>query len=431
MKALLKNWLLQTSIFFLCKSKQGILPCLLFLLAFTNNAQIANYVNNGGFENTYTCTVSNFSLKNVIGWNSLDSINSSFGGVYTNYCNVGMSCCEIPLNTYSYQFPKNGSAFALGQFFCPTCAGPPRGFMKNRLKEKLISGKAYCSKMYINHPHSCLYGIDALGMYYGGAELDTITTPNQPLPYLTPQVQNPSGNILVDTLNWVAITNTFIATGNEKYLVIGCFKSDASVNYSVTNSGFPQWSGYNIDDVSCIPLDLPAYAAPGPDIWAIPGATTYVGRQQDVGIDEACQWFKLPNTTSVIANVAGLTLTVAATTETYMVKQDICGVIKYDTVVVHGSGVDVVTLSGVEGLLQISPNPASELLTIESNVLIDDDDLQIKIFNNLGQLIRKEEIIFRDRNSILNIRDLPNGIYTISFITSDNFIINKRIVISR
>jgi hypothetical protein len=203
--------------------------------------------------------------------------------------------------------------------------------LRNRLKANLQTGKEYCVKFYVNIRDNASYGIDGMGAFFGDNTLDTIAKTTVPLTYLVPQVQNSAGNIITDTMNWVLITGTFVATGSEKHLIIGNFKSDAATNKTFINPTILPTIGADvfIDDVSCIPLDLPAYAAPGPDIWAVPGTTTYIGRPQDVGIDEACEWFKLPNTTSVIANVAGLTLTVAAGTETYMVKQDICGVIKY------------------------------------------------------------------------------------------------------
>jgi hypothetical protein len=263
--------------------------------------------------------------------------------------------------------------------------------------------------------------------------LDTITKPEVPLVYLTPQIQSSVGNIVTDTLNWTLVTGTFVASGIEKFMVIGNFKSDGATNKILINPGsLPTvFTDCAIDDVSCIPLDLPAYAAPGPDIWAIPGTTTYIGRQQDVGIDEACEWFKLPNTTSVIANVAGLTLTVAAGTETYMVKQEICGVVKYDTVVIHASGVGNAKFQMMNDKLEVFPNPAGEIINVECSMLNADESLEVRLFNNIGQLIREEELVFRHNVATLKTNDLPNGIYILNFRTETNYSFNKRLIIAR
>jgi hypothetical protein len=397
---------------------------LFFPLSFFS--QIANYVGNGSFEVTFSCSS---LISQAKYWNAVDSVNGGFSPIIS-------SCYgAVPLNNVHYQWPRTGNNYIRSGFFCqpPTCSPEVnRLYLRNRLRVKLQAGVNYCVKYYVNIDNTSTYGIDGFGAYFGDNTLDTIVKTTVPLTYLTPQVQNAAGNILIDTLNWTAVSGTFVANGTEKFLVIGNFKSDAATGKTFINPTYSPgiFCDVMIDDVSCIPLDLPAYAAPGPDIWAIPGTTTYIGRPQDVGIDEACEWFKLPNTTSVIANVAGLTLTVAAGTETYMVKQDICGVIKYDTVVVHASNVGAEKFEVLSSEFKVYPQPANDKLTIECSVL-GDEDITLRVFNHLGQLVREEEIVFRNKRGDFNIVDLSEGIYTISALTQDNYLINKKLVISR
>jgi hypothetical protein len=263
--------------------------------------------------------------------------------------------------------------------------------------------------------------MDGYGIYFGSNLIDTITKCNIPLSYITPQVKNTVGNIISDTLNWVAITGTFTAIGNEKYALLGNFLSNSAVSTSSINTpSFPQyWTDVCIDDVSCIPLDLPAYA--GPDIWGIPTNTVYLGRPQDVGIDEACLWYKLPNNTTAIDTAAGITITVAATTETYMVKQTICGNIKYDTVVVHASGLGFASSSGVENSVKIYPNPANEILTIEFVTLsgVEANNTTYSIVNSLGLIVREEVLRLAQQpngtfTATINTKDLANGVYLLN-----------------
>jgi hypothetical protein len=415
---------------------------LLFFSFGQSFGQIANYISNGSFETTYNCTGINY-LQKAKSWMGIDS--ASLGGGYFSTC-----FSNIPLNGNTYQYARTGSAYVLSTFFCEPVICPypnNRGYLKNRLKTLLQVGKTYCVKFHVNIANTSPYGFDALGAYFGGALIDTITKCNIPLIYITPQIQNPTNNIILDTLGWVAVTGTFVANGTEKYCVIGNFKNDAATNSATLNPTFlPQkWTDLCIDDVSCIPLDLPAYAAPGNDVWAIPGNTIYLGRPQDVGIDEACEWFKLPNTTNVIANAAGLTLTVAITTNTYMVKQTICGHIKYDTVVVHASGLGLVSSSGVENSVKIYPNPASEILNVELEILNGTSTrsvTKIQIINSLGQIIREEEIDVKNNTAVINTRELANGVYNLTLqhtstplsagAQGDNSVkVNKRFVISR
>ena len=390
----------------------------------------------------YSCSLPQY-LNKAKYWRSIDSV-TAIPFIYSTCSGIA----NVPLNT-TYQWPKKGSNYSGCTIYCP----PPscninynRGYFRNRLKQTLQSGKIYCVKFYVNIYNVATYGIDGFGAYFGDNSLDTITKCGIPLPYLIPQVQNLNNNIITDTLGWTLITGTFVATGNEKHMVLGNFKSDVATNTVLINPTYlpTVFADVAFDEVSCIPLDLPAYAAAGSDIWAIPGNTIYLGRPQDVGIDEACEWFKLPNTTNVIANAAGLTLTVAITTNTYMVKQTICGIIKYDTVVVHASGLGLAGLSGVENSVKIYPNPANEILTIEFVTLsgVEASNTKYSIINSLGQIIREEEIDLKNNTAEINTRELANGVYVFAlrYISTPlnagaqgdiSVKVNKRFVISR
>jgi hypothetical protein len=425
--------LLYLNNFLLVKKRQLLLLLsFIFFITFLKSQTIANYITNGGFENYYSCGI---ALEKAKGWRSIDSSGS--GSVL--YCNTCLP--NVPNNSYTYQWPHSGNSFVQTSFLCqpPQCSVyPNRGYFRNRLKANLVGGKTYCVKLYVNISDPSTYGISNIGLFFVDNSIDTITKIAAILSYISPQVENPSANILTDTMNWVAVTGTFVANGTEKNCIIGNFKSDAATTKTLINPTNLPTIGCDIliDDVSCIPLDLPAYAAAGSDIWAIPGNTIYLGRPQDVGIDEACEWFKLPNTTTVIANAAGLTLTVAITTNTYMVKQTICGLIKYDTVVVHASGLGLVSSSGVENSIKIYPNPASEILNVEFVTLsgVEASNTKIQIINSLGQIIREEEIDLKNNTALINTRQLANGVYVFALrqAQGDNSVkVNKRFVISR
>ncbi len=366
----------------------------------------------------------------VKSWLSIDSIH--YDGNYVGYC-----ASTVPLNGNTYQFPRTGNAYILSTFFYPIPNGG-RGYFKNRLKQKLIAGKIYCVKFHVNIANTSPRGMDGFGIYFGDNSIDTITKCNFPLSYINPQVKNPIGNVISDTLNWMPITGTFVATGLEKYALIGNFLADASVITSpIYTPYYPQnWTDVCVDDVSCIPLDLPAYA--GPDIYGIPTTTVYLGRAQDVGIDEACMWYHLPSTTTAIDTAAGITVTVATTTQTYMVKQDICGVIKYDTVVVYASALGLNDLRFNIEDLRFYPNPTTNELNIEFiNVASTSSatELQIEIYNSLGQILREEEITFKENKAIINTKEFANGVYVLSLFDpakNDKLpTVSKRFVIAR
>lgn len=289
--------------------------------------------------------------------------------------------------------------------------------------------------MFVNLTHQSTYGIDAIGAYFGDVSLDTITRCNSPITYLTPQVTNPINTLIVDTLNWIPITGTFVANGTEKYLLIGDFKSDAATNKILVNpANLPTiGSDYLIDDVSLIEIDLPAYA--GPDKSVKVGDSAFIGRQPDVGIDEACIWYKMTSLTSSVSidTVAGLWVK-PVTTTTYVVKQKIwCGNEKADTVVVF---LDLVGLNEntkvIKEYLNIFPVPAKNYirLSIPDQAWLNDFKTLL-IYNNLGQVLREEELNFKNNTFIVQTSDLNNGIYYLKFTGPQNISIPIRFIIDQ
>lgn len=406
----LKKWLLRSSYFII----------LLLNVVNYKTQNIANYVNNGGFEELYSCSVPNNILL-VKKWRSIDSLQ--------NYSVLFSKCSginNVPLNGYTYQFPRSGNNFVGVTLYCSNPCGPEynRSFIRNQLKSNLTQGKIYCVKFYVNITNNSSHGIDAIGINFSDNSIDTISKPNIPLTFITPQITNINNNVITDTLNWVPITGTFVATGTEKFVLIGNFKTDALTNLTTINSA-TNYAASDVcfDDVSCIDIDLPAYA--GPDVFCIPGNSVYIGRQRDVGIDEACMWYKLPNMTTAIDTAAGIWVSPTATS-TYVVRQEICAGIKYDTVVVTMSGLGFDDMySEMDSYFTLIPNPSKD--KIELNYKLN-DYAKITIQNNLGQIIGEEEINFINSKYSLNY-NLPNGIYFITISNNKHKPITKKLIV--
>lgn len=326
---------------------------------FVHGQQIGNYVANGSFESVYTCTsqLSSLKLKN---WSCIDSSKICADMMHTCWGNV-------PVNGVGYQYPKHGGAYMRLTLWCPFC-GPPftRSNLKNRLKQNLIAGITYCVRMYVTVQDMCPNAIDGFGFYFGDNSIDTIIyNARLPLTFLTPQVSNPVGNIILDSMNWVPITGTFTANGTEKYLIISNFKSDIATN-TVLTGYMPAngWAEYFVDAVSCIEVNLPAYA--GPDKLIYPGDSVYIGREKDYAIDPGCIWYKLPNMATAIDTISGLWVK-PSVTSTYVVRQELdCSSVKWDTVVViiNNNLVGLGKLQSIADNISLFPNPTSGNLSI-------------------------------------------------------------------
>ncbi|MCO6500720.1 MAG: T9SS type A sorting domain-containing protein, partial [Vicingus serpentipes] len=124
-----------------------------------------------------------------------------------------------------------------------------REYLQVSLKDSLIANSKYYVSLYVALTKSSKYAINSLGIYFSN---DSIT--NASLEYLpfSPQVSSGS-NFLTDT-SWQKVSDTLIANGGEKYLIIGNFSSDTQT--SIIDVGGSLGGGYYfIDDVSVTLID--------------------------------------------------------------------------------------------------------------------------------------------------------------------------------
>jgi hypothetical protein len=417
-KRLLKNYLFQSKkLLCLINGKLFSLWFVLFCSCNAYTQNIANFVSNGSFEELYNCTGSS-SLSKVKKWLSTDS--TSFGGVLLSKCNL-----SVPKIGNLYQYPRTGNTYIGSTYF----ANSGRGYQKNRLKTSLKAGKKYCVKFYVNICNSSPRGIDGFGAYFGDVTIDTISKCTIPLTFINPQVKNPSGNVITDTLVWVPITGTFVASGIEKYLLLGNFLGDSAVTTSpLFGPYFPaMWCDVGIDDVSCIEMDLPAYA--GSDKSIIPGDSIFIGREPDFAIDPGCVWYVLPSMTP-IDTISGMWVKPVVTT-TYVVRQELdCSSTKWDTVVVYMNLVGNVELERFNAQTRVFPSPANNELVVECDLLRDGERLSVKLLNNLGECIKEEEVTFHNKQGSFTTKLIPDGVYSVVISGNNGVSVMKRFVVA-
>lgn len=374
--------------------------------------ELGNYVANGSFESLFICNSASSPISWAKNWTSIDSNN--FAGAIYGVCNN-----KVPANGNTWQFPKSGNIYLITNFFW--LPNGSRSYPKNRLKKTLVQGKSYCVKFYINIANTSPRGIDGFGAYFGSTLIDTITKCTIPLTYITPQVSNPIGNVITDTLNWVPITGTFVATGTEKYLLLGNFLSNTGTSTApIMGPFYPEnWCDVLIDDVSCIEMDVAAYA--GPDRRFFVGDSVYLGRELDFAIDPYCFWYKLPNTSTAIDTASGIWVK-PTTTSTYVVRQELeCNSVKWDTVVVYRDAVGFEKLKITNEELRISPNPAS----VRINVSLEGRSLSsyfetVEILDAHGRVLKQLKIVEAEKLLEISTDDLADGIYLLRLMDDKN-----------
>ncbi|KAA3626928.1 MAG: T9SS C-terminal target domain-containing protein [Bacteroidetes bacterium] len=80
--------------------------------------------------------------------------------------------------------------------------------------------------------------------------------------------------------------------------------------------------------------------------------------------------------------------------------------------------------------IQIFPNPANDKLFVISENSFSKKKLQIRVQNLTGKVLKTQYLEDGDLQLEFDISDLPNGIYSISFMTINNEILqtNKLVI---
>jgi len=386
---------------------------LIFTVIFTNHiyAQI-NYVKNPSFEDTVSCPTAYAQINRSVGWDTLLGGGGGTPDLLHSCCTTN---CGVPSHHHNtgFQFPKTGQAYV--SIEVAKNGGIFREYIQSKLKERLKSGETYCVKLYVNLANFSKATVKPLGAYFDDGSVMTYTNfglayANAFYQFVIPQVYNTT-QVLNDTLNWMKIEGSFVATGTEEYITIGNFFPD-SLSQIVFWSTY-WFSIYYIDDVSVIPANLPAYA--GNDTLIQPGDSVFIGRQPEIGLDEDCIWFVngVP-----IDTVAGLWVW-PDTTTTYILQQTICGNVKWDTVTVSvdtGVGMAVFELNK---RFNVYPNPATHQLTIESPIT----NATLCITNLLGQEVWRQEVL--EKYFSIDVSKLGKGVYFVYMKTEKGIFVRR------
>ncbi|MEP7265489.1 MAG: hypothetical protein ABI772_13370, partial [Bacteroidota bacterium] len=209
--------------------KSSFIFFFILIVSFFCKAQV-NLVPNPSFEIYDTCPDYAASIPayyNAIYWaipwtqpytpeNSTDFFHS---------CDISVNLLGTPYNYEGFQPTHTGSGYAGLIAFQLNY----REYLETELLDSLIQGKKYCVSFYVSFANMARIACDGIQAYLS----DTFVHYDDPqfgLLSLPAQVQNPSGNVITDTLNWVLISDTLTALGGEKFITIGNYKDDIQTN---------------------------------------------------------------------------------------------------------------------------------------------------------------------------------------------------------
>src|ERR1035437_6222575 len=286
--------------------------CFILSSGIISPALAQNFVPNGGFEAYSACPTNGSEFFLAVPWDTVphDLANPD----YYNSCSPSWGY-KTPKNAPGFQIPLTGNAY-MG-IFCYSKSYPnQREYIYTKLSCPLQNGKTYKAGFFVNLANASRYAIDQMGMYIG----DTIhgNGTNQPLVAYTPQIKNPTGVFLKDTVNWMEISGTFTSLGNEKYIAIGNFSTDA--NTMIKDSIGPLCcftaAYYYIDSVYLIPVT--------PQITISKDTTVCKGNSVTLNASGSSvyYWFNSANMLDTLGKAS--TLTVSPTTTTTYLLHSCC-----------------------------------------------------------------------------------------------------------
>ncbi len=111
----------------------------------------------------------------------------------------------------------------------------------------------------------------------------------------------------------------------------------------------------------------------------------------------------------------------------FRVKNDAGNNIYVDNVnVTQPQPTNVRSQSFESSVVNVYPNPASDILNISYSLQTNEQLIKARILNNLGQIIKEEEL----QNNSIGIKDLPDGIYILNLRNSNSYSISKRFIIA-
>lgn len=249
---------------------------ILLMILFSKNlsAQVnGNYISNGDFESSNTCpdvlpTSFNSTIWYANGWQNLNNTSPHGGNTptpdYFNSCDGNGACSNgVNANKYGIQSVRNAGTNAYaGMCFNSTY----REYITKQLNTPLVENVQYEVTFYVSNSEYYTQVLNNLGALF---TVNRISQTNSTKILATPQILAVSH--VFDVNNWTKITGTFVASGGEQWVTLGCFGDengtlDPQLQTTLPSpcvvddiNGYTSNSYFFIDDVSIIEKPSPNF----------------------------------------------------------------------------------------------------------------------------------------------------------------------------
>ena len=188
--------------------------------------QAQNLVPNASFEQVAEDTkekdIKTFGLVNTVTneWSGATDVSPDLFMVREKPSKV-----TAPCNDYGFQEPQDGDFYAGFRAYSKS-PKLKRSYLQVQLTEKLEANQMYCVSFDLSLADLSRYAVPDIGAILSDRKIERGGT--API-VQKPDVQHKSNKTMVYMDGWETVCGTFTGTGEEEYLIIGCFGGDASI----------------------------------------------------------------------------------------------------------------------------------------------------------------------------------------------------------
>lgn len=213
----------------------------LFLLEIPGSCQ--NLVQNWSFEDTAFCSTPVSSpIRKAHFWFSANTATPDVYSVLLEApCGIAMDPDDF-LGEFCYQAPFQGLRFA-GEYLWKQ-GGQLKEYMEVGLTAPLQAGHSYRVAMEVSFPECYEFALDRFGAYFS---VDTVFDPSGPVPGVlgvNPHAVFYDPLFFANRTDWMHVEDTIVASGGERFMVIGSFTDNASTSVLSLGASGPTNGGY-------------------------------------------------------------------------------------------------------------------------------------------------------------------------------------------
>ena len=201
-------------------------PLAVLSLTLSVSGQAQNLVPNPSFEQVSE----DAKEKDIKSFGLINVFSEEWGGATEVAPDLFMerekeSKVTIPCNDYGYQDPADGVFYAGFRAYSKS-PKLKRSYLQVQLTEKLEENQMYCVSFDLSLADLSRYAVPDIGAILSDRKIERGGT--API-VQKPDVQHKSNKSMVYMDGWETVCGNFTGTGEEEYLVIGCFGGDASI----------------------------------------------------------------------------------------------------------------------------------------------------------------------------------------------------------